>query len=125
MKIGLRLFVSSAAFSLSIALVYGFTTHDPTGTVLLGIMTFAMTFAAWYMIVAEREADIWGDAEGATMREAAGESVGIYTTRSVLPICLAGSVALIAVGLIVSATLIAIGITALVVLLVLLIAGSR
>jgi hypothetical protein len=125
MTIGLRLFLSSAGFALAIALVYGLTTHDPTGTVLLGIMTFALTFAAWYMRVAEREADLWGDAAGATMGDGAGESVGVYTTRSVLPIGLAASIALIAVGLIVSATLVAIGFTALLVLLGLMIAGSR
>jgi hypothetical protein len=125
MTTGLRLFLSSAGFALAIALVYGFTTHDPTGTVLLAIMTFALTFAAWYMRVAEREAALWGDAGAATMHDAAGESVGIYTTRSVLPIGLAVSLTLIAVGLIVSGTLIAIGFTALLALLALMIAGSR
>jgi hypothetical protein len=125
MTTGLRLFLSSAGFALAIALVYGLTTHDPTGTVLLAIMTFALTFAAWYMRVAEREAALWGDVGSATMHDAAGESVGIYTTRSILPIFLAASLTLIGVGLIVSATLIAVGITALLVLLGLMIAGSR
>ena len=59
--IGLRLFISSAVFAIAIAMAYWLVAHEITGTFLLGFMAFALSFVAGYMIVAEREADLWGD----------------------------------------------------------------
>ena len=81
MTVGLRLFISSAVFAIGIALAYWLVAHEITGTFLLGFMAFALSFVAGYMIVAEREADLWGDKADAKQSDAAGELVGTYSIR--------------------------------------------
>lgn len=81
--------LSSAAFGIAIAVVYWFSSHDPTGTVLLGLMTAALIFTAGYALVAERHADLDSDDEAATTQSAAGEVLGVFTTRSAYPILVA------------------------------------
>jgi hypothetical protein len=60
-------------------------------TILLGFLAFALSFIAGYTIVAEREADLWGDDAQAQTAEAIGEVVGIYCIRSPLPIASAAA----------------------------------
>ncbi len=112
MKVGLRLFLSSGAFAIVIAVAYWLLTREAVGTVLLGFLAFALSFIAGYMIVAEREADLWGDDAQATNTGAAGEVVGIYSVRSPLPIASAAALTCLGVGLIVSPTIAVIGIIA-------------
>jgi hypothetical protein len=112
MTIGLRLFLSSATFAIVIAVAYWLVAREPAGTMLLGFMAFGLSFVAGYMIVAEREADLWGDAGGADNAEAAGETVGSYSIRSPLPIASAAALAAICLGLVISPTIAALGIIA-------------
>jgi hypothetical protein len=98
MKTFVALFLSSAAFGIVIAVVYNLTSHELAGTFLLGIMAAALTFAAGYAIVAEREANLDGDRQDECMDEAAGEDLGIFTTSSAWPILMAFSVLVFLVG---------------------------
>jgi hypothetical protein len=109
MTIGLRLFISSAVFSIVIAGAYWLLAREPAGTMLLGFMAFALCFVAGYMIVAEREADLWGDDTRAASRDAAGEVVGTYSIRSPLPFWTALALTFVCVGLVVSPAIAALG----------------
>jgi hypothetical protein len=122
---GLRLFISSAVFAVAIAAAYWLVAHEITGTFLLGFMAFALCFVAGYMIVAEREADLWGDKPDATMSEAAGELVGTYSIRSPLPFWTALAITFIGLGLAISPTLAGLGAVALLTLGVGFIVQSR
>ncbi len=112
MTIGLRLFISSAAFGVVIAVAYWFTSHESIGTFMLGIMAFGLSFVAGYMIVAEREADLIGDKGDATVESGAGELVGTYTVRSPLPLGAALAVTFAALGIVVSPAIAVLGILA-------------
>ncbi|MFY9738410.1 MAG: cytochrome c oxidase subunit 4 [Candidatus Cybelea sp.] len=89
MTTGRRLFVSSALFGVTIAVAYWFSSRDPAGTILLGLMATALFFAAGYMFVAEREAALVGDRASATNADVAGERVGLFTVASPWPILVA------------------------------------
>ena len=125
MTIGLRLFISSAVFAIVISVAYWLVSHEITGTMLLAFMAFGLTFVAGYMIVAEREADLYGDRNDASVSDGAGELVGTYSTRSPLPIWTAVAVTCIGLGLVVSPTLAALGVIAVLVLGAFLIVQSR
>jgi hypothetical protein len=112
MKVGLRLFLSSGAFAIVIAVVYWLLAREPAGTILLGFLAFALSFIAGYMIVAEREADLWGDDAQAKNTEAVGEVVGTYSVRSPLPIVSAAALTCVGLGLVVSPTIAVMGIIA-------------
>jgi hypothetical protein len=105
MKVGVRLFLSSAIFGFAIAIAYWFTTYEVTGTLLLGIMGFALSFVAGYIVVAEREARLAGDRKDGTNAEAAGERVGTYALRSKWPFGIAVAVALLLLGAVFNAPL--------------------
>jgi len=98
MKIGVRLLLSSATFAIGISVTYGFLTHNPPGIVLLGIMAVALTFAAGYITVAEREARLIGDRGDGTNAEVAGEIVGSFTYRSLWPFVAGLAVVLLLIG---------------------------
>ncbi len=116
MTIGLRLFLSSARSRIAIAVAYWLVAREPAGTMLLGFMAFGLSFVAGYMIVAEREADLCGDSATADNGDAAGEIVGSYSIRSPLPIATAAAMTSIGVGLVVSPTIAALGVIAVLVL---------
>ena len=109
MIVGRRLFISSATFSVAIAAAYWLTSREITGTFLLGFMAFALSFAAGYMIVAEKDADLWGDDGNATMADAADQVVGTYSIRSPLPFWSALSLTAVALGLVISPSLAILG----------------
>lgn len=100
MKVGLLLFISSAIFSITISVGYWLTAHEILGTFMLGVMAFSLTFVAGYMLIAEREADLWGDRRDATMPDAAGQAIGTYTIRSPLPFWTAIGIALLLLGIV-------------------------
>ena len=124
MKVGLRLFLSSGAFAVVIAVAYWLLAREPAGTILLGFLAFALSFIAGYMIVAERDADLWGDNAQAKNSEAVGEVVGIYSIRSPLPIASAAALTCVGLGLVVSPTIAVLGIIAILALGVLFIVQS-
>jgi hypothetical protein len=113
MNVGLRLFLSSMSFAIVIAVAYWLIAHEIAGTFLLGFMAFALAVIAGYMIVAEREADLWGDRPNATQREAAGQVIGTYSIRSPIPMWAALAVTCLLLGLVISPTLAVLGILAL------------
>lgn len=100
MKTSLRLFLSSCIFSTVIGTVYWFASNDLTGTILLGLMACGFAFLIGYTRLAERHANLVGDREAISMRDTAGERLGIFTTRSPWPIVLALSVCASLFGLI-------------------------
>jgi len=124
-KTGLMLFVSSAVFSATIALVYWLVAHDPAGTMLLGFMSAALTVVALYMVFAERDADLYADKENATPAEAAGEHVGTYVTHSPAPFWIGVALTGVVLGLVVAPAAAGLGIVALCLLGALMIVRSR
>ena len=125
MTVGLRLFVSSAVFAIAISVAYWFTSREIVGTFLLGVMAFALSFVAGYMIVAEREADLVGDRKDASIADGAGELVGTYTIRSPLPLGAAFAVTLVGIGIVVSPTIAVLGAIATLIFAALFIVQSR
>ena len=100
MKIGVRLFLSSMAFAVVIATVYGFTTHDVVGMIFLGGMALALIIVAIFIIVAEREANLAGDNENMSPADVAGEEMGVFTLESYWPILGAAGAALFVLGVV-------------------------
>lgn len=95
MKTVVGLFLCSAAFGFVIAVAYWWVARaEATGTVLLGIMTAALVFAASYAAIAERNADLDGDHAAMTNEETAGEDLGAFTTSSAWPILIAAAAAI-------------------------------
>lgn len=125
MKVGLGLFLSSATFSVAIAVAYWLVAHEPAGTMLLGFMGAALTVVALYMVFAERDADLYSDRKDATMSDAAGEHVGTYVTHSPAPFWIGVSLTGVMLGLIVAPAAAGLGIIALVLLGALMIVRSR
>ena len=113
MMIGLRLFLSSASFSIAIAAAYWLAAREITGTFLLGFMAFAMCVIAGYMIVAEREAALDGDQSTSEDGAGSGELIGTYSIRSPLPIWTALAVGLVLLGIVISPTIAILGLIAL------------
>jgi hypothetical protein len=98
MKTGTGVFLSSTLFGAVIALLYGFTTHDIVGVLLLGFMTVALFIVAIYLRVAERNARLRADEPNATPQGSAGEVMGTFALQSYwpLPAALAASLAMVA-----------------------------
>ncbi len=87
MKSFVALFAFAAGFGAAIALAYWFVAHEEAaGTVLLGVMSAALAFTAAYAVVAERDAQLEGDAPNETPANVAGEDLGIFTTESAWPV---------------------------------------
>lgn len=100
MKTYIGLFMSTAVFSVSISIIYWFSSHDYFGALLLGFMFCALTFAAGYALLAERESYLDGDDNQLQHKEVAGEDVGIFTKESSWPPLLALSILWFLIGLI-------------------------
>jgi len=94
-KIGVRLFLSSMAFAVVIAVVYGFTTHDIAGVMFLSFMALALIVLTTFVVVSENEADLTSDDPKATASANAGETMGVFALESYWPILAAFGVALI------------------------------
>ncbi|MGD1067965.1 MAG: cytochrome c oxidase subunit 4 [Vulcanimicrobiaceae bacterium] len=109
MSVGVRLFLSSALFATVIAVVYWYLSREPAGTILLAVMAFGLSFAAGYMILAERDADLVGDRKHAAIDEETGVLVGTYSLHSPLPLWSALAITCTLLGLILSPALTAIG----------------
>jgi hypothetical protein len=124
-KTALGLFLSSAIFTGTIAVVYWFIAHEPAGTMLLGFMSAALTVVALYMFFAERDADLYADKKDATMADAAGEHVGTYITHSPAPFWIGVALTGVMLGLVVSPAAAGLGIVALFLLGGMLIVRSR
>ncbi len=125
MKTGLMVFVSSAIFTATIAVVYWFVAHEPAGTTLLGFMAAALTVVALYMVFAERDADLYADKKEATPGDAAGEHVGTYVTHSPAPFWIAVALSGVVLGIVVAPAAAGLGIVALCLLGALMIVRSR
>ncbi len=112
MTIGLRLFISSGVFAIAIAVAYWVSTREITGTFLLGFLAFALSVIAGYMIVAEAQADLYGDRAESSRGEGAGQLIGTYSTRSPLPIWSAIAIMCVLLGIVVSPTVAVLGLLA-------------
>ena len=102
MNTGRRLFVSSCVFGVCIALAYYWSSRDWTGTILLGLMATALLFAAGYMLLAQRHADLIGDRADAAPGDEAGVRIGVFTLRSAWPVVAAAGAFALLFGLVVS-----------------------
>lgn len=100
MKSYAAVFMSSAIFSVSICVIYWFSSHDFFGALMLGFMFCALFFAAGYALVAERNAMLDGDDKHLQHKEVAGEDVGIFTKESAWPPLLALSILWFLIGVI-------------------------
>lgn len=84
------LFGIAALFGLVIAVTYFFVAHEEgAGTALLAVMATALTFAAGYAVLAERDANVEGDDPNQSSEEVAGDDLGVFTVASPWPILIA------------------------------------
>ena len=118
-------FVVASLFTAVLAISYWFIAHEPAGTTLLTFMTAALTTVAVYMFFAQREANLYADNPNATMREAAGEHVGTFVTRSSAPFWIGIALTAIVLGFVVAPAAAGLGIVALLFLVGLMIVRSR
>jgi hypothetical protein len=102
MTVALRLFISSAAFTAVLASAYWIVAREPAGTVLLGFMTAALLVIALFMIVVERNADLFADRKDATPADARGERIGTFVLHSPAPFWIGVAVAGLMLGLVVA-----------------------
>lgn len=99
MKSFVGLFISTAVFAVAICVIYWYSSHDRGGALLLGFMCVALTFAAGYAFLAEKNAALEGDDPELRHKDAAGEDVTIVTKESPWPFLLAVSILWMFVGL--------------------------
>jgi hypothetical protein len=93
------LFAVAALFGLVVDIVYWFSSRvEPAGVALLSIMTIALTWAALYANVAERNANLSGDRPNERHEDVAGEEIEIFATASPYPILIALCVVLLLAG---------------------------
>jgi hypothetical protein len=89
-KSSAKVFLSSAAFSIAVAVAYWFVSYEPVGTILLGLMGGAMLFAAAFTLrAAARHAPFPGDEPGGRPEDVAGETIGPVATKSIWPVVFA------------------------------------
>ncbi len=100
MKIGVRLFLSSMAFGIVIATLYGITTHDIVGIIFLGGMALALVIVAIFIVVAEGEANLASDQANTTPADVAGEEMGVFSLESYWPVLAAAGTALFVLGVV-------------------------
>ena len=100
MKTFVGLFASTALFAVASCVIYWYSSHDRTGALLLGLMCIALTFAAGYAFLAEKNAALEGDDPNLQHKAATGEDVTIVTKESPWPIILAFSILWMLIGLI-------------------------
>jgi hypothetical protein len=90
MRTFVGIFLVSAAFGAATAIAYFFIAHEEgAGTALLGFMGAALSFAALYAVMAERDANLEGDYPDKASEEFAGEDLGVFTTETPYPILIA------------------------------------
>lgn len=110
MKSFVGIFAIAAAFGLAIDLIYWFVAKvEPAGVALLSVMTIALTFAALYAYLAERDADLEGDDPQKPMESVAGEEMEIFTTHSPWPPLVAVGTLALLVGVVWSPLLAGLG----------------
>lgn len=110
MKTFVGLFLSSAVFGAVISIVYWFSSHEYAGTLMLGLMFMALTFASAYAVLQERRAHLAGDDKSMKHKDAAGDDLGIVTKESPWPLLFALSVLVLFIGVVWSDFLIFLGV---------------
>ncbi len=85
MSTGLRVFASSSAFGIVLATIYGLTTREPAGVLLLGFLGFGLAFASGYIFIAERKVKLGSDNPEIVGSDVAGERLGVTTTETPWP----------------------------------------
>jgi len=100
MRVEAYTFLATAAFMAVIGLTYWFTSHEPTGTTLLGVGTLlgalpGIVLWRWSRRMAPRPED----RDDAEISEGTG-TVGSFPESSIWPFVLAAGVALAGVGLV-------------------------
>lgn len=112
MKAFVALFASSAMFGVVTSIGYWFSSHDYTGTIMLGSMAIGLGFASGYAFLAEKDSHLEGDEPELQHKEAAGADLGIFTKESAWPIVLAFSILWFLIGLVWSDFMIFTGVAA-------------
>jgi hypothetical protein len=109
MKVEGLLFASISAFLGSITAVYWLLSRDPTGTTALGLSAGLAFIIGYYLLFTSRRIDARPeDRPDAEIAEGAGE-IGFFAPHSWWPILLAGSFAIVGMGLIFGYWLLVIG----------------
>lgn len=99
MKTTIAVFASSMFFGIIVSVSYWYSTYEPVGTILLGIMSAGFLFAASYTGLAQRKVKLVGDRKNPPPASGA-EYIGIFTTESAWPILLAVSSAIFLIGMV-------------------------
>jgi hypothetical protein len=99
MKIATRVFISSMSFGIVVAIIYWFTSHEPDGTILLGLFAAGFAFVVGYLLVIRPKSELDGDMQR-DPRSMAGERIGVFSTESPWPVILALSSAALLIGVV-------------------------
>lgn len=101
MKSFLVCFAYCCAFSLVADAIYWFVAKvEPAGVAFFSVMTLAFAWIVAYAVVAERNARLLADDPKARHEDARGELVGIFTTKTPLPVLVALCVAFLLFGVV-------------------------
>ena len=110
MRVEGLLFAAGVVFFVVVGLVYGFTTHEPVGTVALLFTAGLAALPGFYpLFTGHRIGERPEDRKDAEIGENAGE-LGFFSPQSFWPLVLAASVALVALGLAIGWWLVALGV---------------
>ncbi len=83
LKTGRRVF--AYGFGIVLATIYGLTTREPAGVLLLGFFGFGLAFATGYLYFAERKSKLGSDDPEMRMSDVVGERIGVVTTETPRP----------------------------------------
>ena len=119
------LFFSSAAFAIAIATHIGCSRTIPPARRCSLFMAAGLLVVAFYMVFAERDADLCADKPDATMADARGEHVGTFIVHSPAPFWIGVALSGVLLGIVVAPAAAGLGAIALCVLAVLLVVRSR
>ena len=100
MKVEGFLFAGVAVFFAGVDVVYWYTSHDPTGTTALALAVALGFLVGFYLFVTGRRTGVRPeDRPDADISEAAGE-YGFFSPHSWWPLFTAGSIGIVAVGVV-------------------------
>lgn len=109
MNSGFKIFLSSLIFGIVVAVSYWFSSYDPAGAILLGMMSLGFVLSAGYTALNARTSDLAADQRAPKPVSFAGERVGRFIVESPWPLVTALGSAGVLIGIVLQAWLAPIG----------------
>ncbi len=109
MNSGLNVFLSSLIFGVVVSISYWFSSYDPVGAILLGLMSVGFLMTTGYTALNKRTSDLAADQKAPAPESYAGERVGQFIVESPWPLVTAIGAAAVLIGITLEAWLASIG----------------